>query len=145
MLVVERLLSAGMIRRAAAMVLALHGVIHLIGFVSPWRIASLEALGYRTTVLGGALDIGDVGVRAIGLVWLGLIFGFGSAAFAVWHGKPWAIGLTGALATVSLIVCVAGLPETAAGIGIDVMILATVSSVAGHKPRSLGGTGRWMP
>src|SRR5450759_745041 len=36
-----------MIRRIAAVLLALHGVIHLIGFVVPWRIATLEGFVYR--------------------------------------------------------------------------------------------------
>jgi hypothetical protein len=53
-----------MIRRMAAVVVALHGAIHLIGFVPPWQVASLEGFAYRTTVLGGALDIGNVGARA---------------------------------------------------------------------------------
>ena len=131
-----------MFHRIAAVVLALHGVIHLIGFVSPWRIASLEGFAYRTTVLGGAQDVGDVGVRLIGLVWLGLTFGFLAAGYAVWRRKLWAVGLTGVLAVVSLIVCVAGWPETAAGVAVDVVILATVSYVAFHKTRSLASTGR---
>jgi hypothetical protein len=50
-----------MFHRVAAVVLALHGVI-LIGFVSPWRIGSLEGFADRTTVLGGAQVVGDVGV-----------------------------------------------------------------------------------
>lgn len=115
-----------MTRRAAAVLLALHGVTHLIGFVSPWRIAELDGFAYRTTILGGAQDIGDIGVRMIGLVWLGLTFGFLGAGYAVWRGRTWAVGPAGALALVSLIVCCAGLPETAAGIAIDVVILAAV-------------------
>ena len=131
-----------MFHRIAAVVLALHGVIHLIGFVSPWRIASLEGFAYRTTVLGGAQDVGDVGVRLIGLVWLGLTFGFLAAGYAVWRRKLWAVGLTGVLAVVSLIVCVAGLPETAAGVAVDVVLLAAVSYVAFYKSHSIGPTGR---
>ncbi|MEA2545521.1 MAG: hypothetical protein QOI09_794 [Chloroflexota bacterium] len=131
-----------MIRRAAAALLALHGLIHLIGFMSPWRIATLEGFAYRTTVLGGAQDVGDVGVRLIGLVWLGLTFGFLAAGYAVWRRKPWAVGLTGVLAIASVIVCVAGLPETAAGVAIDVVILATLSYLAFHKSRSLAPAGR---
>jgi hypothetical protein len=131
-----------MCHRIAAVVLALHGSIHLIGFVSPWRIASVEGFAYRTTVLGSAQDVGDVGVRLIGLVWLGLAVGFLSAGYGAWRLKPWAIGLTGVLAMLSLIVCVVGLPETAAGVAIDVVILATVSYVAFHKSRSLGRIGR---
>jgi hypothetical protein len=136
---------AGMIRRTAAVLVALHGVIHLIGFLAPWRIVTLQSLAYRTSVLGGGLDIGDVGVRVIGLVWLGLTVGFLAAGFAIWRGKPRAIGLTGVLAVVSLIVCVVGLPETGAGGAIDVAILAMVSYVAFNKSRSLGPTGRSMP
>ena len=125
-----------MIRRIAAVLLALHGVLHLIGFVVPWRIATLEGFAYRTTVFIGALDVGDVGVRVIGLVWLGLTFGFLAAAYGVWRSEAWAVGLTGVLAIVSLIVCLLGLPETAAGIAINVVILAAVGYVAFRKTRS---------
>ena len=54
-----------MIRRLAAIVLALHGAIHLIGFVAPWRIATLEGFAYRTTVFNGALDVRDAGARVV--------------------------------------------------------------------------------
>ena len=117
-----------MIRRIGAILLALHGVIHLIGFVTPWRIATLEGFAYRTTVLGGASDIGDVGARLIGLVWLGLTFGFLAAGYGIWRRTRWAVGLTGVLAIVSLIVCLLGLPETGAGVVIDGVILAAVAS-----------------
>jgi hypothetical protein len=133
-----------MIRRMGAVAVALHGVIHLIGFVAPWQIASLEGFAYRTTILGGAQDVGDAGVRLIGLVWLGLTLGFLTAGYGVWRGKPWVVGLTGVLAVVSLIVCVAGLPETAAGVAIDVVILATVTYVASYKSHSSRPTGRWI-
>lgn len=115
-----------MIRRVAAVLLALHGVIHLIGFVTPWRIATLEGFAYRTTVLNGGVDLGDVGARVIGLVWLGLTFGFLVAGYGVWRGKRWAVGLTGVLAIVSLVVCVLGLPEAGAGVVIDGVILVAV-------------------
>jgi hypothetical protein len=134
-----------MIRRGAAALLALHGLIHLIGFVAPWQIASLEGFAYRTTILSGAQEVGDAGVRLIGLVWLGLTLSFLAAASAVWRGKPWAVVLTGVLAIASLIVCIVGLPETAAGVAIDVVILATVSYLVFHKSWHLGATGSSMP
>ena len=84
-----------MIRRIAAIVLALHGAIHLIGFVTPWRIATLEGFAYRTTVFNGALDVRDAGARVIGLAWLGLTVGFLTAGYGVWRGTRWAVGLTG--------------------------------------------------
>jgi hypothetical protein len=124
------------IRRIAAVLLALHGVIHLIGFVTPWRIASLEGFAYRTTLLNGALDVGDAGVRVVGLVWLCLAVGFVAAGYGVWRGKPWAIGLTSVLAGMSLVVCLLGLPETFAGIAINVAILAVVGYVVFVRDRA---------
>ena len=41
-----------------------------------------------------------------------------------------AVGLTGVLAVVSLLVCLQGLPETFAGIAINVVILAAVAHAA---------------
>lgn len=125
-----------MIRRAAAVLLAAHGLVHLIGFVSPWRIASLEGFAYRTTVFGGTQDIGDVGVRALGLVWLALTFGFAAAGFGVWRQKFWGIALAGALAVASLAVCVAGLPETSAGVAINLVVVLTAGYVTLHLTRS---------
>ena len=123
-----------MIRAMAAVLLALHGLIHLIGFVVPWRIATLEGFAYRTTAFSDGLVLGDGGVRVIGLVWLGLTFAFLAAGYGVWRGKAWAVGLTGALAAASLIVCVVGLPETVTGVVIDAAILAAVGYVTVLKP-----------
>ena len=130
-----------MIRRIAAILLALHGVIHLIGFVTPWRIATLEGFAYRTTVFNGALDVGDVGARFIGLVWLGLTFGFLAAGYGIWRGTRWAAGLTAVLAIVSLIVCLLGLPEAGAGVVIDVLILAAVAYLVFVRDRATSRLG----
>lgn len=123
-----------MIQTVAAVLLALHGIIHLIGFVTPWRIATLQGFTYRTTALNGALEIGDSGARLIGLVWLALAIGFVAAGYGVWRGEPWALALTGVLAVVSLVVCVLGLPEAFAGIAINVVILGAVGYVAFIRP-----------
>ena len=130
-----------MSRRIAAILLTLHGVIHLIGFVTPWRIATLEGFAYRTTVLNGALDVGDAGVRVVGLVWLCLTPGFLAAGCGVWRGERWAAGLTGVLAVVSLVVCLLGLPETFAGIAINVVILAVVAYVVFVQDRAPSALG----
>lgn len=122
-------------RTLVAMALAGHGLIHLIGFVTPWRIAALEGFTYRTTALSGAVDIGDAGVRLIGLLWLGLAVGFAAAAYGVWRGERWAAGLAGVLAIVSLVVCVLGLPETFAGVAINVAILGAVVYAGIPRPR----------
>ena len=59
-------------RLAAAALLVLHGLVHLIGFVVPWRLADLTSGGfaYTTTVLAGRLDLGTTGARIVGLLWV---------------------------------------------------------------------------
>ncbi len=123
-----------MIRTLAAVLLAAHGLIHLIGFVTPWRIAALEGFTYRTTVLNGGLDVGEMGVRLIGMVWLSLAVGFVAAAYGVWRRARWAPGLAAVLASVSLVMCILGLPETFAGVAINVAILAIVAHAAVLRP-----------
>ena len=66
-------------------------------------------------------------------MWLGLTIGFLAAGYGVWRHEPWAVGLTGVLAIVSLTVCLLGLPEAAAGVAINVVILAAVGYVGFHR------------
>lgn len=115
---------------AASVVLALHGLVHLIGFVVPWRIATIDGFPYRSAVLNGSMEIGDLGVRALGVAWLALAIGFVIAAFGVWRGKSWAPLLTAVLAVASLGVSVVGLPEAGAGIAINLVILGVIGYLA---------------
>ncbi|HXX60147.1 MAG TPA: hypothetical protein VEI48_02530 [Candidatus Sulfotelmatobacter sp.] len=111
------------LRSAAAAVLAVHGLIHLIGFVVPWHLASIAGVAARTTVLVGAVELGDAGSRVVGLMWLALAVGFVAAAWGLWQGRAWAVPAAGLCAAASLVVCVLGLPDTPFGIGVDVAIL----------------------
>jgi hypothetical protein len=121
-------------RALVAIALAAHGLIHLIGFVVPWQLATMEGFDYRATALNGAIAIGEGGVRIVGLVWLALAAGFVLAAFGVCRSAPWAVPLVAALALASLIMCIQGLPETAAGIAVNVTILAVVAWLAVRHP-----------
>lgn len=105
------------LRSVAAAVLAVHGLIHLIGFLVPWRIAQVEGFAYRTTALGGSVELGTTGAQVVGLAWLKIAVGFVVAAVGVWRRSAWALGLTAALATASLVV-------------VNVVILATVAWAA---------------
>ncbi len=126
-------------RRITAVVLALHGLVHLIGFVVPWRLAQVEGFAYRTTTFDGAIDLGETGALVMGTAWLAIAVGFVIAAVGVWKARAWAIPLVGLLAAASLAVCVMGLPETVAGIMVDVAILGAVAWAvrARRAPRGL--------
>jgi hypothetical protein len=115
------------LRLVAAALLAVHGLIHLIGFVVPWRIAEAEGFAYRTTALGGSVELGTTGAQLVGLAWLAIAVGFVVASIGVWRRSAWALGLTVALAIASLFVCALGLPETVAGIVVNVAILAVAA------------------
>lgn len=119
-----------MIKALGAALLAAHGLIHLIGFVVPWRIAAPDGFAYRTTALGAVIELGDAGARLVGVAWLVIAAGFVLAAVATWRGARWAAGITALLAIASIVVCALGLPETVAGIAVNLGILAVLAWAA---------------
>ena len=118
------------IRGAAAIVLALHGLVHALGFVALWRMAELEGIAYRTSVVDGRLEIGDAGARILGLAWLVLVPAFLVAAYGVVTARRWALPVVGLVAAASLVVSILGLPDSRPGLMIDVAILAVAGSLA---------------
>ena len=130
-----------MLRIAAAAIVAAHGLIHLIGFVVPWGIATVEGFAYRTTVFEGAIVLGDGGARFLGLVWLACAAGFVVAGIGIWRRTAWALPLAAALAAVSIGLCILGLPETVAGIAVNAAILGGAARVLLARPR-VQGAGR---
>lgn len=57
-------------RFGLAFLLAAHGVAHLVGFVSSWKLATLAELPYKTTVFSVRVDVGEAGARVMGVLWL---------------------------------------------------------------------------
>ena len=130
-----------MARRIAAVLLAVHGLIHLIGFVVPWGITQVEGFPYRTSALAGAIVLGEPGARLVGVVWLVLAVGFVVAGVATWRRAAWAAPLAAVLATGSIVVCVLGLPEAVFGIVVNVAILAVLGWVAVVRGSTVRATG----
>jgi hypothetical protein len=129
----------------APAMLAGHGLIHLIGFLALWRIAQVEGFAYRTTALGGAVQLGEAGAATVGVAWLAIAVGFLVAAVGVWRRSPWAVWLTASLAIASLVVCALGLPETTAGTVVNGGILAAAAWVSfsrGRGAAAVTGGGR---
>jgi hypothetical protein len=106
----------------AALLLA-HGVAHLPGFLVSWRLRSLPEMPYRTAILGGSVDVGDGGIKAIGVVWLVLGVLFVVAAGGALMRPTWwqpfvyvAVGLSTAL-------CVVGWPDARLGLVANAVIV----------------------
>ena len=102
--------------------LVAHGFAHLVGFVSAWRLVALKDLPYKTTILGGRLDVDDAGMRVMGLFWFAAAIAFAFAAFAVAAQWPSAIRLTGFVIAGSTLLCVISLPEARLGLGVNVVL-----------------------
>ena len=103
-------------RFALSALLIAHGVAHLVGFVVPWKLVSTAEVPYRTTILGGMIDVGDAGTRALGVVWLMAALAFvllAGAVLAGWNVRLWIF----AMLALSIVLCVVGWPE--ARIGLD--------------------------
>lgn len=111
-------------RNVLALLMALHGIAHLVGFAVAWRLTAPEEVPFRTTLFFGRLDVGDQGIRVVGLVWLLLAILFVAAAVGGWLRQPWWGGLAQIVAGVSLILSLASLPEARIGVVVNLVILA---------------------
>jgi hypothetical protein len=111
-------------RYVLAVLLLAHGFAHMVGFVVPWRLVTLEEMPYKTTLLGGRLDVGHAGARAVGILWLllgGVVFTLGGT-----------LALTGVLSgtillasvVLSSVLCVLGWPDSKLGLVANAVILA---------------------
>jgi hypothetical protein len=105
-----------------AAVLGAHGIAHFVGFVFSWQIATLVELPYKTTILAGRIDLGDGGIRAMGLLWLLGGLGLLIAAVAVATDAPWAHRLTALMVAMSLVLCAIGWPDSRIGLVVNVAL-----------------------
>jgi hypothetical protein len=109
--------------------LAAHGLAHLVGFVSAWRLVDLKDLPYKTTILGGRLDVDDAGMRVMGLFWFAAAVAFAFAGFAVAAQWPSAIRLTAFVIAGSTLLCLISLPEAKLGLAVNV-VLGILAAIA---------------
>ena len=109
-----------------AAILAAHGLAHLVGFVSSWRLATLPELPYKTTTFGGRFDLGDAGIRLVGLLWLVTALAFMGCAVAVTVEGRGAAGFAGVVTIASLSLCAAQWPDTRIGLVVDIGLLAAL-------------------
>jgi hypothetical protein len=118
-----------MVRTVVGLLLVLHGVIHLIGFVVPWRIGEIRGFAYSTSALWGRVDLGDAGARILGAGWLLAAVAFVLAGAGVAAGAAWGLPLTMGAAAVSMVLCIMGSPAAIAGLVIDAAILISLAAL----------------
>ena len=106
-----------------AILFTLHGFVHLIGFVVPWQISTMEEMPYKTTVLNGLINLGNKGIRIYGVLWLLLATGFIILAITVLFLLPWWSTFCISLASVSMFFCLLSWPDTKFGVFINILLI----------------------
>ena len=71
------------------LVLGVHGLIHLLGATVYLKLGEVQGFAYKTTVLGGRVDLGDGGIRVFGVLWILPAIGFVAAALGLLEGWNW--------------------------------------------------------
>ena len=120
-----------------------HGAAHVVGFAVPWKLVSSAEVPYRTTVLDGALDVGSLGVRLIGVLWLTVALAFVGAAVGLLQHTTWWYREVLVLVAISLALCVLALPESRPGLVANavVAVLLIVGGVLGWYANGAAGLG----
>jgi hypothetical protein len=110
----------------ATILLALHGLIHLMGTTVYMKLGTIAALPYKTTLLGGRWDLGERGMRAFGALWAVAAIGFVVAALALLAGWAWWQPALLAVALFSLMLTALDWSNAYAGALINILILAAL-------------------
>jgi len=119
-------------RIALSLLLLLHGIAHLPGFLVSWRLMKAESVPYGTTIVGGALDVGDSGIRLVGVLWLLVAAACVVAGVAGLRGTPGWPTLALTAVTFSFLLCIIGWPAARMGLALDVALLAILSFGVWH-------------
>ena len=109
---------------AAAVILFAHGLAHLVGFVGPWRLNA--RVPYKTTILADRVDIGNLGAKIVGLLWLFLAIDFALVAWGASAGATWWPLAALATALVSLVLCLLTWPDAMYGAFVDIGIIVVI-------------------
>jgi len=119
-----------LIRATFALLLLAHGIAHFVGFGHAWRLLTPDPYVYRTTLFGSHLDVGDGGMRTLGVVWLILGLAFIGVSGAALLKTPWWMGAAGAVATASFVMCALQRPDASVGLALNAIIIVALLAVA---------------
>ncbi len=100
-----------------------HGFAHIVGFLVSWQLIKDKDSPYKTTVLGGKLDLGDTGIRIMGLFWLLTGAAFFLMTYGVIAQTAWWNSATFYIAYFSLFMSIVAMPDTKYGIMANILLL----------------------
>jgi hypothetical protein len=113
-------------RITLAVLMLLHGVAHVPGFLVPWRLMREPDGGSLSTRLLGGINVGETGLRLLGLGWLLLAVAFVVAAAATWVNRESWPAIASLIAVISLVFTILELPESRIGVVVNLALLAAI-------------------
>lgn|GEM_PF-1135519 len=126
-------------RYAIPALLAAYGIAHLPGFLVPWRWLTSPELPFKTTLLWGWVEVGEAGIRAIGIGWLLTGFAVMATAVGLARQAPWAATAALPVVLISGLLCFIELPHARIGLALNVVMCL----VLGLHPTIGAGALRW--
>jgi hypothetical protein len=111
---------------AFAILLVVHGLIHLMGTTVYMKLGQIQGLPYKTTLLGGRWDLGERGIRVFGALWVLPAVGFVLAGAGLFVNHPAWGSLAIVSCVVSLVLTLLDVRAAFAGAILDVLILAAI-------------------
>ncbi len=108
---------------ALAVFLFIHGLAHIVGFLVYWKIMKDKEVVYKTTIYPDNINIGDSGVRLLGVIYLAVALSFGIIGYDLiaqpflWGKYIWAV------IVVSLVLCITGWPDTKFGMVANLILI----------------------
>ena len=120
--------------------LALHGLVHGLGFAATWKLGPAIAVSATPSLIPG-LAPGGVPVQVLGVLWLLAAIALAGAAFGLLTDRLWWRNVAASAAVVSLALCVAWWSDAKAGALIDIGILVLIAvSALPARHAAVGGT-----
>jgi hypothetical protein len=116
--------NGGRMRFALALLMTVHGIAHQAGFAESFHLTAATDLPYKTTILGGRLDLGG-GIRVMGVLWLVLSAVFIAVAVGTALNATWWVNAAGMAAMASLVMTLLEMPQARTGV-VNLAILAAL-------------------
>ena len=111
-----------MLLKLAAILMLLHGLIHIIGVVTFWKLGLHDQ--YSTRVLG--VDIGERAIYVLGFAWLVATVAYVIVAYGMFVDLTWWQTVLAVVTAFSLVLTLLGGKDTLVGTAFNVVTLAAL-------------------
>jgi hypothetical protein len=112
-----------MLSIAMAVLLQIHGLIHILGFLVYCRIHDVEGLPYKTTLFFDKIRLGDSGIFLFGIAWLLAAMSFVVVGIAFFFHPHWWKSAAIVVTLFSFIITLLGSPQAKVGVVINILIV----------------------